>query len=262
MAGPPKRAAVAAGPSARPRRGVLRRTAHAAALAALALAGAAGSAHAQRAVDLLLVLAIDCSYSVNAREYDLQRKGVAYALRDPEIQKAIAAGPNGAIAIAAIQWSDEDSQVLALPWTVIDGPAAADAAASRIATAPRRTQEGATSTSAAIGYATALIARSPYVAPRMIIDVSGDGRSNTGPPIEVTRDAAVARGITVNGLAILNEDPTIAYYFEHTVIGGFGAFMVTANDYPQYRTALQRKMLREIRYVPVSGVPARVPGRG
>ena len=225
------------------------------------LCAAAGSARAQ-VVDLLLVLAIDCSYSVDAGEYDLQRKGIAYALQDPEIRDAILSGPNGAIALSVVQWSSGASQVLALPWRLLNGPEAIAAAAAEIAELPRATRDGATSISAAIAFSMRVIETSPYQAVRRIIDVSGDGRNNNGPPLARYRDAAASRGITVNGLAILNEHPTLDYYFKAQVIAGFGAFVEPANSYPDYQAAIRRKILREIRYVPVSdrAAPVDPPG--
>jgi hypothetical protein len=232
-----------------------------AAIAGAVLGAATGAARAQ-VVDLLLVLAIDCSYSVDGGEYDLQRKGIAYALQDPEIRDAILSGPNGAIALSVVQWSSARSQVLVLPWRLLNSPDAIASAASEIAGLPRATQDGATSISAAIGFSMGVIERSPYQAVRRIIDVSGDGRNNNGPPLGGLREAAAARGITVNGLAILNEHPTLDYYFKAKVIAGFGAFVEPANSYPDYQTAIRRKMLREIRYVPVSdrAAPAAPPG--
>lgn len=219
---------------------------------ALALAIAPLRPSAAQPVDLLLVLAIDCSYSVDYGEYDLQRKGIAHALQDAEVREAIASGPHGAIAIAVVQWSSARSQVLALPWRLLNGPAAIDAAGAEIAALPRATQDGATSISAAIAFSLGVLQRAPYSAVRRIIDVSGDGRNNNGPPIGRFRLSAEAQGVTINGLAVLNEEPTLDAYFRDEVIAGFGAFVEVANTYPDYRDAIRRKLLREIRYVPVS----------
>lgn len=228
--------------------------------------GLPAPANARVPVDLQLMLAIDCSYSVDAGEFNLQRRGIAAALLDPEIQQAIAFGPNRAVAIAVMQWSSEQSQVMAIPWTRIDGPAACQALAARVLQSPRMTQDGGTSISAAIRFAILSIERAPFTAVRKIIDISGDGRSNNGPQVGLFRDRAVARGITVNALAILHEDRTLDIYYRRRVIGGHGAFVEVANDYSAYREAIRRKMLREISYVPVSmlkaGGPATTEPRG
>ena len=46
---------------------------------------------------------------------------------------------------------------------------------------------------------------------RRIIDISGDGTSNSGRLIAEARDQAVAAGITINGLAIINNKPNLGY---------------------------------------------------
>ncbi len=221
----------------------------------VAVMGVARPVQAAEEVDLMLMLAIDCSYSVDAGEYDLQRKGIATALLDPEIQKAVAHGPLGAMAIAVMQWSSSLSQVIAVPWTKVDGPDAAALLAAQISVTPRLTRDGGTSISAAIAFGADAMAQAPYTSFRKIIDISGDGRSNNGPDIGPMRERVLARGITINGLVILHEDRTLDYYFKNKVIGGPRAFIEIANDYAGYRQAIRKKMLREISYVPVSSLP-------
>ena len=63
---------------------------------------------------------------------------------------------------------------------------------------------------------------------------------------------AAARGITVNGLTILNENPTLDRYYRSDVIGGTGAFVMTANDYESYRLAILIKLIREIAGAPTA----------
>lgn len=219
-------------------------------LAAMPPAGHSAGNH----VDLLLVLAIDCSYSVSEQEYDLQRQGIAAAMQAPEISEAVGAGPHGEIAIAVVQWSSEHSQIMAVPWTRIRTPGDAAAFAARMGRLPRLTRDGATSISAAIAYSSRIMDRSGLTADRKIIDVSGDGRNNNGrDPRPLVN--AMAHRITVNGLAILNEDPTLDIYFRQQVIGGFGAFVMAAQNYADYRRAIRRKLLHEIRYIPISRKP-------
>lgn len=225
-----------------------------------ALSAGASVTRAAEEVDLQLLLAIDCSYSVDAGEYDLQRQGIAAALLDPKIQEAVTHGPLGAVAIAVMQWSSELSQVLAVPWTKVDGPGSATRLAARVSATPRLTRDGGTSISAAIAFGLNAFTQAPYRAFRRIIDISGDGRSNNGPDLAPIREAAIATGVTINGLAILHEDLTLDYYFRGRVIGGQGAFVEIANDYSAYREAIRKKMLREISFVPVSGNPGPTAG--
>jgi len=209
-----------------------------------------GAAPAVELVDLQLILAIDCSYSVDAREYNLQIGAIGDAFHKPEIVEAVGQGPLGAIALAIVQWSYDGSQIDALPWTRID-PANAASVGNRISALPRLTLEGATSMSAAVDYSADLFNRSPYQAPRRTIDVSADGRNNNGPYMPDARDRATLKGITINGLAILLEDRTLDIYFRRDVIGGPGSFVEKATNYDDFRRAMHRKLLREIKHVPI-----------
>ena len=223
-------------------------------LASIVLLGLGGAPAAQssRHVDLELVLAIDCSYSVDAREFDLQKIGLAEAFRRPAIVAALRAGKYGAIRVAMVEWSGTDSQVVVVPWTTVHDAASAAALATKIESTPRLTQEGATSISSMIAFGLALFAANRSADTRRVIDISADGRNNTGPRISVMRAYAAAMGVTVNGLAILNEIPTLHFYFEQQVISGPDAFVIEANDYKHYAVAILRKLMREIGYPAVS----------
>lgn len=196
-------------------------------------------------VDLALVLAIDCSFSVDSSEFRLQMEGLGQAFLRPEIKEAIRKGVRQKIAVTAIQWSDEVNQMVILPWTIVSGDADADEMGAILSTMPRRLAEGGTSISTALTYSAKLFDEAP-AADRRVIDVSSDGRNNIGPPVNAARDRIVARGITINALAILNEWPTLDLYFEKQVVGGQGHFVIPADDYTDYAEAIYRKLLREI----------------
>lgn len=196
-------------------------------------------------VDLALILAIDCSFSVDPREFALQMEGLASAFKRAEVKAAIAQGKRQRIAVAAVQWSDAENQMVVLPWTVISSAAEVDALGERLRIMPRELAQGGTSISSALTYSQALFSSSPP-AERRVIDVSTDGRNNSGPPVPPVRDALVADGIIINGLTILNEWPTLDTYFEANVAGGDGNFVVPASDYEDYAEAMLRKLLREI----------------
>jgi hypothetical protein len=197
-------------------------------------------------VDLELVLAIDCSYSVDAREFALQKIGLAEAFRHPAVVAAIQAGERGAIGVAVVQWSGAATQATVVPWTLVTDAASAAALAAKIEAAPRMTQEGATSISAMVAYGIGLIQINRLTGARRVIDISADGRNNTGHKIRAVAPLAMVSGVTVNGLAILNEVPTLRFYFEKYVIAGAEAFAMEANDYSRYGTAILRKLIREI----------------
>ena len=210
------------------------------------LASAVLPVRAQAQLDLALVLSIDCSYSVDEREFELQMQGLAKAFLDPGVVEAIRVGKHGAIAVSIVQWSSVKSQVLVLPWTVVQDAASSAQVAEALLTAPRLTQDGGTSISTMIDVGTALLAQVPQPAKRHVIDISADGRNNNGRDVGQARDYAVSQGVTVNGLAILNEVPSLHFYFERWVIGGADAFVVKADTYDDYIDAIRRKLLREI----------------
>ena len=212
------------------------------------------------AVDLALLLAVDCSYSIGGREFRLQLDGLAAAFRDPEIQAAVVAGPEAAIAVAVMEWSSGASQLLVVPWTRIDGAATALALADAIASAPRRTAEGATSLGGALQGGLRLHAACPFAPHRRVIDVSGDGRHNEGPPLAGARAAALEAGLTVNGLAITREVPTLDRYFAARLIGGPGAFVERTDDYAGFAAAIRRKLLRELALPGTAGLDPQEPG--
>lgn len=197
-------------------------------------------------VDLNLVLAIDCSYSVDNREFALQVNGMAEAFRDPEIVQAIAAGPRGSIAVSVVQWSDAAHQQVALPWSIIASPSDAEAVAARLAALPRLLEDGGTSITAMMRFGVRVLRDSPVIAARQVIDIAADGRNNNGGSPRAARNDAAEMGIAINGLAILNEVPTLDRYFEQRIIVGPGSFVIVANDYASYAKAIKRKLLREI----------------
>ncbi len=196
-------------------------------------------------VDLALILAVDCSFSVDSREFALQMQGLARAFMRDEVKRAIVQGHRQRIAVSVVQWSDEMNQKVVLPWTIVAGPADADELGQVLFNTGRQLAEGGTSISTALVYSAALFAAAPS-AERRVIDMPSDGRNNSGPPVKPARDHLVAKGITINGLTILNEWPTLDSYFENNVVGGPDNFVMPANDYEDYENAIYRKLLREI----------------
>jgi hypothetical protein len=210
-------------------------------------------AAAEQAVDVALVFAVDVSRSVHEDEARLQREGYRRALGDPQVLDAIRGGALGAVALAYVEWSGIDDQRLVLQWTRVTGQVEADAWGEALSAAPR-TSTGWTSISGGIEFSRRILAGCPWEATRRVIDVSGDGVNNNGPPAEQARDRAVAEGITINGLAIKDDLRTFGLptpkplddYFRDSVIGGPGAFVVAVGSFESFGTALRRKLLREI----------------
>ncbi|WP_162906891.1 DUF1194 domain-containing protein [Algihabitans albus] len=226
---------------------------------AAALAITALPVKASEIVELELVLAVDASSSVTSWEFDLQMQGLADAFRDPEVQGAIQAAGERGIAVSLVQWSGRDRQVLATDWMHIYSPSSSLEFADELAVTPRFISGGSTAIGNAIEFSVNLLTFNAYEGLRRVIDVSGDGRTNQGIQTSQMRDAAIVEGVTVNGLAILNEDPSVDHYFKTNVIGGSGAFLLSATDYQDFSRAIKQKLLREIAGPPIAQAPGSQP---
>lgn len=221
-------------------------------IAPLLVLSAAPATAAQ--VDLNLVLAIDVSDSIDASEGQLQRQGYIDAFRNPEVIEAIRGGRTGRIAVAYFEWADVGEQSLIINWMVIGDLESAKAFGDKLTNATANSGHF-TSISAAITYALGLLKNAPHESDRRVIDISGDGRNNDGPPLDVARSAAQAYDVTINGLPIDNERSRlasdmeagqIAKYYREQVIMGPGAFIVEAKSFDDFERAIARKLLREI----------------
>jgi hypothetical protein len=232
--------------------------------AAVLTALVAGTPARAENVDLLLVLAADVSRSIDDGEFNLQRKGYAAALSDPRVLHAITGGPNQSIALTFIEWSGSDEQKTVVDWSVVRDGEDAAVIAGQILAAPRSFL-ARTSISAAIDFSMERFAVAPATADRRVIDISGDGTSNAGRPITDARDEAIAKGVTINGLAIINTQASPGFtthtqppgglpeYYRQNVIGGTGAFLLVVENFETFAEAMTRKLVSEI---------ARVPGGG
>ncbi len=210
--------------------------------------------HAQsQPVDLLLVLAIDVSRSISESDAELQRNGYRAAMTDPQVLAAIGGGPVGAIAVAYVQWAAYDRQELLLPWTRIATAADAASWGDALAAKPWSSMSW-TSLSGALRFSREVLAASPFEGTRRVIDVSGDGVNNNGPPAEDERDRLVAEGVVINGLPIINDRPRygmasgreLVPYYTEAVVGGTGHFVVVAENFDSFAAAIRRKLIQEI----------------
>jgi hypothetical protein len=220
-------------------------------LFAPALIGASAQAQAAPEVDLLLVLAMDASGSIDADEFRLQREGIAESIIHPAVLAAIAANPRRAIAIAMTEWGSPGGAALVVDWHRVSDAASAQVFANAALAAPR-SRQSYNAIGDAITHAAALISAAPYRATERVIDVAGDGpdmRSVTLAPD--ARDVAVAQGITINGLAIeiapvTRGNEPLHVHYESNVMGGPGAFVMVAETRRDFARAMRAKMLREI----------------
>jgi hypothetical protein len=196
-------------------------------------------------VDIALCLSMDVSASVDFDEFALMASGTAAALRDPSVLAAATSGPRRAAALSLVLWSGVGAQDVALPWTRLDGPDSVAAIADAIENTPRLPRPGATALGEGMAAGLALLGAFPGDAARYVMDVSGDGRHNQGRAPGPVRDLAVQAGITINALAILNEEPDLLEHYAAEVIGGLGSFAMSCADYPDFTDAILRKLRRE-----------------
>lgn len=206
------------------------------------------------AVDLELVLAVDVSRSVDPEEAALQRTGYVSAFRHPSVIDAIKHGPLGRIAVVYIEWGAYGNTNLVIDWTQIGDKESAEKFADKLQNSPRLVARR-TSISGAMDISAALLSSNNFRGKRRVIDISGDGANNSGDLVDAARDRTVARGITINGLPILNdrESPfgnrqieSLDLYYRDCVIGGPGAFHIVAKDFKDFSRAVLRKLILEI----------------
>ncbi len=222
----------------------MRRSASASLIAAALAALTCGAARAEP-VDVALVLAVDVSESIDAEEYQLQHEGIARAFENGAVVDAIRGGPHGAIEAMVLEWSDRDKQVVTAPWTRISDAKSAAAFAAQVR-ASKRSSAGLTAIGDALLASAASFESLPDKADRRIIDVSGDGMANIGPPPDAVRDTLVAEGIAINGLAILKTEPWLDQYYDQYVVGGEHSFLLKVEDFQSFATAIEQKLLGEI----------------
>ncbi len=236
-------------------------------LAAVCVDAAVSADSNEQQVDTALVVSVDISNSVDEHRYELQMDGIAAALEDEGVINAITNGPNGAILLSMVAWSDTPS--LVLPWTRIASKDEAKAVAAKIRKLPHQTGEFTCMTRMLRSVNDKVVTQIPAQATRVVVDVSGDGpdNCNADEPIEGVRDELVSNGVTVNGLPVNIGDPskpidtgggaaepsaagainqTLEEWYKTHVMGGTGAFVLPANGYEDFGRAMRQKFVIEI----------------
>ena len=226
-------------------------------LAAPALIAAPAAAQAPRGsaperLDMLLVLAMDASGSIDGDEFRLQREGIAESITHPAVLAAIAANPRRAIALAMTEWGSPGGSAMVVDWMRIGGAADARRVADALIAAPR-SQQSWNAIGDAIHHASHMLREAPFTADQLVIDVSGDGPdSRSHRPAPVARDIVVRRGMVVNALAIAGPGSLtragepLAEHYRRDVMGGPGAFVMEAENRRDLARALRAKLIREI----------------
>ncbi|HYG86050.1 MAG TPA: DUF1194 domain-containing protein [Azospirillum sp.] len=199
-------------------------------------------------VGLELVLLVDGSASITVGDLEFQLRGHAAAFADPEVAEALA-GRRVAVTLAV--FSGPKTLRVLVPWTVIAKPEDAQAFASNILAAPRDGRADSTAIGSAIEDSVRLFASSGVRSERQVIDLVANGFSNAGLDPAAARDRAVALGITINALAILDEFPWLEEYFAENVIGGANCFVKSAMDRDTFVEALRQKLVLEVAALPL-----------
>lgn len=227
---------------------------------AAALAVSAAGPRPAAAADLALVLLNDVSKSMDDGEYALVKDGYRAAFADPEVIAALI-GNRGGVAVAYVEFSGRDEIQRVLDWHMLSDAVSARAFGEAVAAAPR-SSAGNTSLAGGLAAAARMLLDSDFGAARQVIDIASD-HPHDGGRCEPIRDAAVAAGITINALPIIDErqigtiDGRLGYsesrwgsesvmeFYLRTVVGGPGSFAVEARDYAVFGEALKRKLLLE-----------------
>jgi hypothetical protein len=226
-------------------------------LSIVLLALAPPGVHAAEDVDVALVLVTDVSRSIDDSEYALEKAGYSTAFTSRSVLDAIKGGTIGAIAVSYVEFASSFEVRTVLDFAVIRDEASARQFVDRLSAAPRSFW-GRTAISAGVDHGVQLLAESGVDAPRRVIDVCGDGTNNAGREITEARDDAVKAGITINGLAIINDHPVswtfahvqppggLANYYRENVTGGPGSFVLEVHDFASFGEAMTRKLVSEI----------------
>lgn len=210
-------------------------------------------------VALALVLLTDVSKSIDEDEFGMIKQGYRAAFSDPEVIEAIAA--SGGVAISYVEFSGRDEIRLVAGWNVLTDEASTRAFGEAVSLAPR-SSAGNTALALSMREAARMLTEGGFGSARLVIDVASDHPWDGGRPVAI-RDAAVAAGVTINGLPIIDDRPIgtidgrlsftsyqqpggIVAFFRREVIGGAGSFLVEARSYEAFGEALKRKLLREL----------------
>ena len=231
------------------------------ALLALMLAPQPGQAAPCR---LALLLALDVSSSVDAQEDNLQRGGLAAALRAPTVARAFFAS-DAPVALAVYEWSGQNHQQIVLDWTLIDSPEALLRAADTVAASLRSETSEPTAMGHALRFGAELFNQSPACDARTL-DMAGDGQNNKGFSPRTAYTSPAFAGITVNGLVVNAADFEgeigLIGFYRSQVLHGPGAFMVIATGFADFERAMRAKLIREVTPAALGTLPQLQENRG
>ncbi len=199
-----------------------------------------------------LALGLDVSSSVDAGEYAAQIDGLAQALDDVQVRRALIGTNAGHVALLVYEWGGRSQQTIIQPWLEITDNALVDQVINTLRNHNRSFGGQPTALGHAMGFGAVQLAQNPDC-DRQTLDISGDGLNNDGfrPKQAILNNDFT--DITVNGLVIGGADAdALTSYYQQEVIYGFGSFVEIANGYNDYARAMKRKLLRELTVIAVS----------
>ena len=227
----------------------------------LASSLAAGATAQQSGCRQALALALDVSGSVDAAEYRLQLDGLAAALTAPEVSAALLAPGAAPVALNVFEWSGPTYQQTLVDWTLVTDAAVLGSVAGALQATERQPAPPSTALGTAMAVGAQVLERAPECW-SATLDISGDGKSNTGPRPQDLDNLPALDGITINGLVVMTIDgmgegpgpEDLVSYYENLVIRGPDAFVETADGFDDYERAMRRKLLREIKALAVGAL--------
>jgi Ca-activated chloride channel family protein len=215
-------------------------------------------------VDANIVTALDASASVGRYEEWLEREGLAQAVVHPWFLEVVRAGRHKRVGFAVFTWSSHGNVKPIVPWTTIATPEDAKRVSHHLFSI-NLVEEGQlldrdmpidhyeapgdphqTDICLAIRSASALLESAPFKSLRSVINIVGNGPSNSGMEPAKARDAALEANQIVNGLVIgygLVSD--VEYYRTH-VIGGPGSFVMQVSNREDITEAFLAKFRLDI----------------
>ncbi len=209
-------------------------------------------AEASMPVDIAIVVSLDRSESIDADDAAAQIDGLVFALRHSRFRKSVGVGHFGRIALTVVTWSSFGRHQVILPWVQIADGRDADVAAAvlELDHARQRVARHGTQTDIAFAIEVGMdrLDALPWPASQSVVNVVADGISNIGRVATVDRDAALAQGITVNGLIMARGSAieVLSRYFRREVIGGPTSFLQVSTSAEDLANAMLRKMLLEM----------------
>ena len=213
------------------------------AAALLVMAGITAGPASASDVRLELSLLVDDSGSVSSTEFNLQKTGYVNVFNNTFYNNVIG---SGAIAVNLVYWSGASQQNEVVPWTILNSQTAVDNFRTAIS-ATTQQFSGLTAPGSAINYAVTSLLNNGISSDRQVIDISGDGSQNDGFTTATARNNALTAGIdAINGLAILGSEANLETWYNNNIKGGTGAFVLVANDFGDFSTAINQKITREI----------------